>query len=136
MLKGFKIHKVPGQVMLTSIMVMGFLTLTAIVIGITAIARESQSTLAMENKTLATAAATACMEQAMDRLGRDEFYSGNETIAVADLECGVRPILYNADNTWTIETFSQVNDQIARFRVNLNSRAPVLINSWEEVATF
>ncbi len=136
MLKKIQIHKAPGQVMLTSIMVMGFLTLTAVIIGITAIARESQSTLVMENKIIATAAVTACMEQAMDRLGRDEFYSGNEVIDVADLECGVRPILYNVDDTWTIETFSQVNDQISRLRVILGSRAPVLINSWQEVATF
>jgi len=132
---GLFAHKAPGQVMLTSILILGFLTLTAIVIGITAIARETQSTLAMENKALASAAATACMEQAIDRLGREETYAGNEVLDVADMQCGIRPILYS-ENTWTIETFSQVNNQIARYRVVLSSRAPVLINSWEEVATF
>lgn len=121
--------------MLISIMILSFLTLSAIVVGIAAIARESRSTMAIENKALATAAATACAEQAMDRLGREETYSGNEVLDVADMECGVRSILYH-DNTWTIETYSQIGDQIARFRLILSNRAPVVIDSWEEVATF
>ncbi|MDF1497348.1 MAG: hypothetical protein P1P90_04795 [Patescibacteria group bacterium] len=132
---GLFAHKAPGQVMITSILILGFLTLTAVTIGITAIARETQSTLAIENKALASAAATACAEQAIDRLGRDETYSGNEVLAVADMECTIRPILFNA-NIWTIETYSEVNKQIARYRILLSGRAPVLINSWEEVATF
>ncbi len=132
---GIFAHKAPGQVMLISIMILGFLTLSAIVVGIAAISRESQSTLAIENKALASAAATACAEQAMDRLGRDELYAGNEVLEVADLECEIRPILFNA-GTWTIETYAEVGQQIARFRLILSNRAPVEILSWAEVATF
>jgi hypothetical protein len=128
-------HKESGQVMLTSILILGFLTLTAVVIGITAIARETQSTLAIENKALASAAATACAEHAIDRLGREDAYLGNEVLDVADMQCEIRSILYH-ENTWTIETSSQVSNQIARYRIVLSAKAPVVIDSWEEVATF
>ena len=132
---GLFAHKAPGQVMLISIMILSFLTLSAIVVGLAAIARESRSTTVIENKALAAAAATACAEQAMDRVGRNELYSGNAVVEVADMECGIRPILFNA-GTWTIETYAQVGQQIARFRLILSNRAPVEILSWEEVATF
>lgn len=131
----FKIHKLSGQVMLISILILGFLTLTAIVVGILSIARESQSTLAIENKTFAQAAAGACAEQAIDRLGRDESYAGNEIILVGDVECQIRPVLFQ-DPEWIIETESQVGEQYARYRIVLATRAPVLIEFWKEVATF
>lgn len=131
----FAQHKAPGQVMLISILILSLLTLGSIIIGITAIVRESQSTSAMENKALASAAATACMEQAMDRLGRDIDYAGDEVLDVVDMNCVIRPIVYDGA-AWTIETYSWVNNQVARYRVVLTSRTPVYIESWQEVATF
>mgnify|MGYP006900781810 FL=1 len=131
----FTQHKAPGQVMLISILILSLLTLGSIIIGITAIVRESQSTSAMENKALASAAATACMEQAMDRLGRDIDYAGDEVLDVVDMNCVIRPIVYDGA-AWTIETYSWVNNQVARYRVVLTSRTPVFIESWQEVATF
>ncbi len=121
--------------MLISILILSFLTLGSIIIGVTAIVRESQSTTAMENKTLASAAAMACMEQAMDRLGRDIDYAGDEVLDVVDMNCVIRPIAYDGA-AWTIETYSWVNNQVARYRVVLTSRTPVYIESWHEVATF
>lgn len=131
----FSGHKAPGQVMLISILILSLLTLSSIIIGVASIIRESQSTSAMENKALASASATACMEQAMDRLGRDIDYAGDEVLDVVDMNCVIRPITYNGA-VWTIETYSWVNNQVARYRVVLTSRTPIYIESWQEVATF
>ncbi len=120
--------------MLLSLLALGFLALGFAMIGNASLIRASQSAVVYENKALASAAATACMEQAIDRLALSSGYAGNETLTVGTQTCTVRPVI--AGGTWTIETSAQVGNQRTRYRTILSSRAPVVITSWVEVASF
>lgn len=130
-----RLHSASGQVMIISMMVLGFLTLNFILIGFTSLRDESFASLAIENKALSESTAAGCMEQAMERLGQNASYAGNETLSVASSTCAVRPIILDT-GTWTIETWAQEGDQYTRYRAVLTSRAPIIISSWTEVATF
>jgi hypothetical protein len=80
-------------------------------------------------------AASACMEAAIDRLGRDADYGGDELVDLGDgLTCEIRPIV--GGGPWTVEAESQVGDAIARYRAVLTSRCPVEIDSWSELDEF
>lgn len=121
--------------MLISVMVLGFLTAGFVILGMATTSQSSQSATVTENKLMASAAATACMEQAIDRLGLNAGYAGNETLTVGAQSCTVRPII-TGGGTWTIETSAQTGATYARYRVILTSRAPVIISSWTEIAGF
>jgi hypothetical protein len=133
----FKIrpHAAAGQTALIAILILGFLTLGFITIGLTSVINEMRVGTALENKGSAVSAANGCMDQAMDRLGRDNAYAGNETLGVATSTCTIRPII-TASSTWTIEASSQVGDQYARYRLILTSLTPVTVSSTTEVASF
>jgi hypothetical protein len=116
-------------------MILGFITLGFILIGFASLSSELQVSTVLENKERSASAATACMEQAMDRLGRNASYAGNETLIVASSTCMVRPVT-SGSGTWTLESWAQIEDQYTRYRVILTSRAPVAISSWNEIAEF
>lgn len=121
--------------MLISVMVLGILTLGFVVLGIAANMQASQSSSVMENKAMASSVATACMEHALGRIGSDAGYAGNETLAIGDQTCTIRPVTVDS-GTWILETFAQANDQYARYRVILTSRVPIIVRSWAEIAGF
>ena len=121
--------------MIISMLVLGALTLTFILIGNLSLGRAAQIHVAMENKTLSEAAATACAEQAMDRLGRNAGYAGNETLDVADGDCHIRPIIADA-GTWTLETTATSSGQHTNYRVTLSGIEPPTISSWTELGGF
>lgn len=128
-------HTAPGQTLVISLLVLSFLTVSFVVIGISSLIEDSQANTALYNKTLAGAAATGCMERAMDKLGQDSSYAGNESLSVASSTCTIRPVIVGGGN-WTLETWSQVQDQYARERAILTSRSPITISSWTEIAGF
>lgn len=97
--------------------------------------QELQTLTSLQNKKIAASLAAACMEHAIDRLGRNSEYGGGETIGISGLSCTVRPITLGGP-TWTIETEANTGNQWARYRVVLSERAPPEIASWEEVPTF
>ncbi|MCR4256755.1 MAG: hypothetical protein NUW08_03555, partial [Candidatus Uhrbacteria bacterium] len=78
-----RLHAASGQTLIVSLMILGFLALGFILIGFASISSELQVATVLENKERSVAAATACMEQAMDRLGRNASYAGSETLIVA-----------------------------------------------------
>lgn len=121
--------------MIISLLILGFLTLSFVLIGNTSLNDEAQANLALENKAMSAAAATGCVEQALDRLGLSASYAGSETLTIASSTCSVRPVIVGG-GTWTLETWSQYADQYTRYRVVLTSRAPIAIQSWTEIAAF
>ncbi len=128
-------HTAPGQTMVISLLVLGFLVVTFVAIGISSLVEDEQATTALYNKTLAASAATGCMEQAMDKLGRDATYAGNETLVVASSTCRIRPVIVGS-GIWTIETTSTVSNQYAKYRAILSSQNPIHITSWTEITGF
>jgi hypothetical protein len=130
-----RLHTAAGQTALIAILILGFLTLGFIVIGLTSVVSETQIGSVLQNKGLAITAANACIDHAMDSLGRDNSYAGNESLQVASSTCTIRPIIM-ATSTWTIETYSQVVDQYARYRTILSSLTPVTVSSTSEIASF
>lgn len=130
-----RIHLASGQALIISLLVLGFLTLSFVLVSAVSLSNESQANFVLENKELSAAAATGCMEQAMNRLGLDVSYAGNETLTVASSTCTVRPVIVGAGN-WTLETWARNGDQYARYRAVLTGRAPVIIGSWAEIAAF
>ena len=131
----FRSHVASGQAIIISLLILGFLTLSFVLIGASSLGDEMRVNVVLENEALSAAAATGCMEQAMDRLGLDATYVGNETLSVASSTCAVRPMIIGSGN-WTLETWAQSNDQYTRYRVILTSRAPVTISSWTEIVGF
>ncbi len=134
-MKAFYSHKASGQALLISLLVLGFLTLSFLLVGTLSLSDEEQVNLVLENKALSTAAATSCMEQAMDRLGLSSSYAGSETLSVTSSTCAVRPVIVGS-GIWTLETWAQVSNQYTRYQVILSSRSPITIRSWTEVAGF
>jgi hypothetical protein len=128
-------HAAAGQTALISILILGFLTMGFIAIGLTSVLSEMKIGTIIENKGLAITAANACLDQAMDRLGRDHEYTGNETLGVATSTCTIRPII-STTSTWTIEAYSQVVDQYARYRLILTNLTPLTVSSTTEVVSF
>ncbi len=125
----------PGQALLLTVLILGFAALNFVLIGLATATQSGASATAFEQKATASAAATGCVEQAMERLGLSSSYAGNETLTVGTNSCTIRPIIVGS-GTWTIETSAQVGNQITRYRTILTSRAPVNISSWTEIAGF
>jgi hypothetical protein len=124
-----------GQTALIAMLILGFLTLGFVIIGLSSVISEMRTGSALENKGLASSAANGCLDEAIDKLGRDHEYVGNETLTIASSTCVIRPII-STTSTWTIETSSQVSDQYARYRVILSSLTPVTVSSTKEVISF
>lgn len=131
----FRVHEESGQVMVITLLILGFLALSFVLIGAATLGDEILVNLTLENKAYSVAAATGCMEQAMDRLGRNASYAGNETLNVASSTCMIRPVIVGS-GTWTLETWAQTSNQYTRYRAILTSRAPITIDSWAEVGGF
>ncbi len=131
----FPVHAASGQTLVITMLVLGFLTLTFTLIGFSSVSNESRINLVFEHKASSAAAAVGCMEQAMNRLGMNVTYPGNETLAVASSTCTVRPVMFG-NGTWTLETWAQSGDQYTRYRTILTNRTPISISSWTEVADF
>lgn len=124
-----------GNVMLVSILILLAVLLGFIMIGMTLTVGNQQGDTVAFNKALARQASTACLEMAMDKIGRNSAYTGDETISItASTSCLIRPVV--SSTTWTIEAEAVVANERSRERVVLSNLAPVTIQSWAEVASF
>lgn len=124
-----------GQALLISTLVLSTILLGIALLRVSSIATLNQSTLTMENKRIAAAAATGCMESAFDQLGRNGSYVGNEILMVASTTCSIRPIVASS-TAIVVETWARVGDQYARYRAVLRNRSPLVIDSWMERGEF
>ena len=120
--------------MLVSVIILSTVMLGFAVLASTLFIKESQIQNILKNKKIAAYAANSCMELALNRLGRNVNYGGNETIIVNGNPCTIRPI--SGSSPWIIETESVLGRERARYRANLSSRNPIIITSWEEVSNF
>jgi hypothetical protein len=124
-----------GNVMIVTLLILLTIMLGFAFIGSVSLRNESEGVLMSLEERQAQSAASACMETAIDRLGRDENYAGDESIDLGGgITCTIRPVIAGA--TWTIESEAQVSDAIARYRVVLTSRIPVEIDTWSEIDSF
>ncbi|MBI4281065.1 hypothetical protein HY628_02630 [Candidatus Uhrbacteria bacterium] len=124
-----------GAVLLTSVLIIGGLLIGLAILASASLVTEFGAQTGLVNKKTAVAAATACTEYAINRLGRLAAYPGNETLAFGAVSCTVRPI-QQISNTWVIETEATVAGRTARLETRLSSRAPPVVSSWQEVSTF
>lgn len=124
-----------GGVMIITLLILMAIMLGFTIVGISTATREQQGFIESDFEMTADYAATACAETAIDRLGRDEAYVGNETISLeAGISCTIHPIV--SSSPWIIDASSDVSGRVSRYRVTLSSRNPVDILSWEKVASF
>jgi hypothetical protein len=127
--------KRPGNALIISLLILTAVMTSYALLGITTGIIESQNMTALENKKIAESAATACMELAFNRLGRNSVYTGNETIAVAtSTNCVIKTIVVGT-GMWTIGTEASSSLQYVRQKAVLSSRAPVVITSWTEATS-
>lgn len=124
-----------GQVLLVSLLVLGFVALGFILIGSSSLMNSQQTSVVLENKALASASAMACMEQALSQFAASAAYAGNVTSTIGTQTCHIQP-LSTIGTTTTILTVSQVGDQYARYQAVLSSQSPVVISSWAELTGF
>lgn len=130
--KTFRPH---GGVMVITLLILMAIMLSFAVVGIATVVRERQGFVEEHRMRLAEQAANACADVAIDRLGRDGAYVGNEVLDVGgDISCTIRPII--SEDGWTIETESTVDGRVARYQIHLANRNPVDIVSWSKVTSF
>ena len=124
-----------GSVMVITLMVLLAIMLSFAVVGLTSIVRERQGLIEQYRQKRAENAAHACADSAIDRLGRNSEYAGDEVMNVGGDSCEIRPII-NGGSDWTIQAESIVDGSTARVEVVLTGRDPVAISSWEKVSSF
>jgi len=124
---------VKGQVLLVALMVLGFVAIGFVMISNISLIKSAKTATVLENKALAAAAATACIEQAMTRLAMDVAYAGNVTSTIGTQTCHIQPIT-SGGGTWTINTVAQVGNQYSRYRTILSGRSPIIVSSWAELS--
>jgi hypothetical protein len=127
-------HLARGNVMLISLLILLAVLLGFAIVGMVLSVGEEQGGTAALNKAKARQASTACLETAMDKLGRDAAYAGNETVTVASTTCSILAV--TSSTTWMIRAQATVGTEISRERVILSSRSPITIQSWTEVPSF
>ncbi|HLD31226.1 MAG TPA: hypothetical protein VJB41_03470 [Patescibacteria group bacterium] len=123
-----------GAAMVISVLILSVVMLSMALTGTSSFMREIQIIEAAKNKKISLSAANACIELAMDRLGRNINYQGNETINNGALLCDILAI--NPGPPWTIKTEASRGNQSAKMQAVLSSRSPVIIDSWEEIEGF
>ncbi len=129
------IHKMHGGVMIITMMIMMSIMLSFAVVGIATVLREGQEYGEDLNMRSAEQGANACADTAIERLGLNSSYTGNETVTLGNgTVCTIYPVI-NAGG-WTIQTESWVNNRVARVQVVLDGRNPVSIVSWNKVEHF
>lgn len=121
--------------MIITLLILLAIMLSFAIVGIATVVRERQGFVEEHRNRLAEQAANACADVAIDRLGRDGAYAGNETVDLGgDITCTIRPII--SQDGWTIQTESTVDGRVARYQIRLANRNPVDILSWSKVTSF
>lgn len=121
--------------MIVALLILMSILLGFAFIGATSLRNEREGVLTFMHERRAQSSSSACMETAIDRLGRDAEYTGNEVLDLGNgVTCTIRPIIESG--TWTIETEAQISNAIVRYRAVLTSRNPVVIDTWTEVGSF
>lgn len=132
MLKEKKYLNQEGAAMVISVLILSVVMLSLAIMSSTSFIREIQIIETIKSKKIASSAATACLELALDRLGRNANYQGNEDIDLGQSSCAI--MFIGAGPPWVIESEAIHHQQYAKFRIILSSRTPVVIESWEEVS--
>ncbi len=121
--------------MIVTLMILLAILLGFAFIGAVSLRNEREGVLTFMFERQAQSAASACMETAIDRLGRDENYAGDEMLDLGEgITCTIRPVVQSG--TWTIESEAQVSKAIVRYRTVLTNRNPVEIDTWTRVGSF
>ncbi|MDP3793920.1 MAG: hypothetical protein Q8R07_04160 [Candidatus Uhrbacteria bacterium] len=124
-----------GSALLLTILVLSVIVLRLVVASSAAFIQIEQRSIASRNKKVAEAGAVACMEHAMNVLGRNPGYGGGEVYTGAITPCTVRPVEVGA-GTWVLKSEATVGMQTSRLQVRLSALVPPQIASWQEVASF
>ena len=129
-----KLHFARGNVMLISLLILLSILLGFAILGMTMTVGQEQGGTVNLNKVIARQASTACLETAMDKLGRDASYAGNETITVASSTCQILGV--TSSTVWIISAQAIVGNERSKEQVVLSSRSPITVKSWKEVSSF
>lgn len=131
----YRFHQAHGGAMITTMLILMAIMLGFLLSGLFSSVREKEVLVDSDRVSVADQAANACAEVAIDRLGRDGAYAGNEVLSIdTGISCTIRPILFST--TWTIETTATVDGRTTNYRIILNGKNPVDISSWQKVASF
>lgn len=121
--------------MITTMLILTAIMIGFLLAGLFSSVREKEGFVEIDRMSVAEQAANACADVAIDRLGRNASYAGNEDVAIdTGVTCHIRPIIFSSK--WTIETTATVSGRVANYRVILNGRGPVDISSWQKVQNF
>lgn len=133
--KSNNLYETHGGAMITTLLILTAIMMGFLLAGLFSSVREKEGLTETDRMTVAEHAAVACADVAIDRLGRDENYAGNEDVQVdTNIVCHIRPVIFAS--TWTVETTATINGRVANYRIVLNGRNPVDISSWQKVQNF
>lgn len=122
----------------------GFIALTAVLIvlaialavGISASLgsiTEAKNSLQKNQSSAAYYLTNLCAEEALIKLKENPNYLGNETINTTGGTCNILPI----EGSWTLKVTGSAFNQIKKMKIIISQINPkLIINSWEEVASF
>lgn len=91
-----------------------------------------------ELKKISNALAEACVETALLKLAQNNSYAGNENISIGGKQCLILAIEAGGQaNQKIIKTTASSSNYYANLKITATIIASgILINSWEEVASF
>lgn len=75
------------------------------------------------------------MDHALEQIGLDHVYAGNQSMTINEVPCTIRPIR-TISGKWIIESQASINFQTFRYKVILSNLEPITVDSWTEVASF
>jgi len=105
------------------------------VIGSITVLESMHIGMTYEQKALADLSATGCMEQALESLGVNHAYAGNETKTFNSIVCSIRPVLH-PNGYYVVETQAAYGLQNVFLRVTVPSVEPMTVSTWDEISSF
>lgn len=121
--------------MLVSVLILAAMLLGFALLGAFVSLERGRSGMSLEQKFMAKASAASCMEMALQGLGNDHAYQGNQSMSFGGVDCHIRPI-YQQFGVWVVEIEASSGNQVYRIKTILSKLDPVTIKSWLEVPNF
>ena len=126
-----------GIVIMLGILILGAVGIAISVASILSGINQSLTSGVEIESAQARALANACAEVALNKLRLQPSYAGNETIAIDNDVCQIRPVLNSGTSTPTIQTQATKRSSTKRVQIIISARNPrIQLGSWTEVADY
>ncbi len=126
-----------GFTTLVAVLIVGAVATAAVVSMLVSGVGSLQSSLAIQRSGLARHYADTCAEEALHQLSEDTSYAAGATLVFDYGNCAVNAISGSGATNRVIQVTGAVDTVARRVEVDVSDLSgPVILNSWQEVASF